>query len=120
MKTMLKIIRVNNSETLKDMAGKLKISISYLSSIENGKRTIPKWFLQRLNRNYILEDETKQKLAKECIKSIYIKNTRELQEILGISWDNEASFQVAFEKGFKSDWRSLFKEVKENDKEGIS
>jgi transcriptional regulator with XRE-family HTH domain len=113
IKTILKIIRVYNSERLKDMASKLKISIPYLSSIENGKRNIPKWFLERMNKNYILEDETKEKLAREFIKEAYIKNTRELQKTLGISWDIEASFQEAFEKSFKNDWRSLFKEVKE-------
>lgn len=113
IKTILKIIRVYNSECLKDMASKLKISIPYLSSIENGKRNIPKWFLERMNKNYILEDETKEKLAREFIKEAYIKNTRELQKTLGISWDIEASFQEAFEKSFKNDWRSLFKEVKE-------
>jgi len=113
IKTILKIIRAYNSENLKDMASKLKISISYLSLIENGKRNTPKWFLERLNRNYILEDEIKQKLAKEFIKEIYMKNARGLQEISGIILDIEASFQEAFEKGFKNDWKGLFEEVKE-------
>lgn len=103
IKTILKIIRAYNSENLKDMASKLKISISYLSLIENGKRNTPKWFLERLNRNYILEDEIKQKLAKEFIKEIYMKNARGSQEISGIILDIEASFQEAFEKSFKND-----------------
>lgn len=113
IKTILKIIRVYNSECLKDMASKLKISIPYLSSIENGKRNIPKWFLERMNKNYILGDETKEKLAREFIKEIYMKNARGLQETSGVILDIEASFQEAFEKGFKSDWKGLFKEVEE-------
>jgi HTH-type transcriptional regulator, competence development regulator len=37
----LKKFRIDRNETLADMAGKLKISSAYLSSIENGTREIP-------------------------------------------------------------------------------
>ena len=38
----LRILRINTGETIVEMSEKLGLSTSYLSSIENGKRKIPK------------------------------------------------------------------------------
>lgn len=40
----LRKLRIENNEYIKDMAKKLKVSITYVSSVERGKRNIPgKW-----------------------------------------------------------------------------
>lgn len=48
----LRIYRINNNEILKDMAERLNISPSYLSSIENGKRNPTKKFISKLCKTY--------------------------------------------------------------------
>ena len=37
----LRVIRIKNDELMLDMAKKLKVTPSYLSAVENGKRNIP-------------------------------------------------------------------------------
>ena len=37
---ILRIIRVNTGDSMRTMAGKLGVSVSYLSAIENGKRNV--------------------------------------------------------------------------------
>ena len=57
---LLKKIRINNGEMLMDMANKLKISSTFLSAIENGKKKVPDDFKDKLCANYTLsEDEIK-------------------------------------------------------------
>lgn len=51
---LLKIIRVNNGETAKMMAGKLFISPSYLSSIESGTRKVPVNLIEMITETYNL------------------------------------------------------------------
>lgn len=61
---ILRIIRVEHDEYLKDMAAKLNITSAYLSSIENGKRNIPDGIIEKLEEIYSLPAEMKEKLAK--------------------------------------------------------
>ena len=56
----LRILRINTGETIVEMSQKLDMSTSYLSSIENGKRKIPKNFLENLFKNYKLTKEDKE------------------------------------------------------------
>ena len=55
-------IRIDNDEISSDMARKLEISVSYLSSIENGKRNIPKDFAEKLFKVYQLSENVKEKI----------------------------------------------------------
>lgn len=48
-------LRIDNEELLMDMANKLEISASYLSSIETGKRKVPKEFIQKIESIYKVE-----------------------------------------------------------------
>jgi len=58
----LKAIRYHNSkEKLSDMARKLDVSSSYLSTVENGKRAMNDKLFQSIVKNYRLsEDESKE------------------------------------------------------------
>ena len=60
----LAIKRIEYNENLFDMARKLDISIAYLSSIENGKREIPRDFFEKIKKNYNLNLSEEEKLKK--------------------------------------------------------
>lgn len=53
----LRKIRVDLDENIIDMAKKLHISISYLSSIEAGKRKIPNDLVEKIIERYHLNEE---------------------------------------------------------------
>ena len=59
---VLRKIRVDRDELLKDMAGKLGITSAYLSSIENGKRQIPTGLTRAITEKYELNHATIKKL----------------------------------------------------------
>ncbi len=59
---VLRKIRVDRDELLKDMAGKIGITSAYLSSIENGKRQIPTGLTRAIAEKYELNHETIKKL----------------------------------------------------------
>ena len=66
---LLRIIRINCGDSAKDMALKLNMSPSYLSTIENGKRNIPPDMEELLIRAYNLSDKDKEKLRKAMVNS---------------------------------------------------
>ena len=66
---LLRIIRINSGDSAKDMAQKLNMSPSYLSTIENGKRNIPPDMEELLIRAYNLSDKDKEKLRKAMVDS---------------------------------------------------
>lgn len=53
----LKILRVSYNESAREMAEKLEISPSYLSSIESGKRPVPENFEEKMIDCYDLAGE---------------------------------------------------------------
>lgn len=66
---LLRIIRINSGDSAKDMAKKLNMSPSYLSTIENGKRNIPPDMEDLLIHAYKLSDKDKAKLRKSMVES---------------------------------------------------
>ena len=66
---LLRIIRINSGDSAKDMAQKLNMSASYLSTIENGKRNIPPDMEELLIRVYNLSEKDKAKLRKAMVDS---------------------------------------------------
>lgn len=66
---ILRIIRINSGDSAKEMAEKLNISPSYLSTIENGKRNIPPDIEILLARAYNLSDKDKDKLHRAIVAS---------------------------------------------------
>ena len=59
---ILRIIRVNTGDSAKDMSKKLYISPSYLSAIENGKRSIPSNLITSIATVYNLSERDKTRL----------------------------------------------------------
>lgn len=53
---VLRSIRMDRSELLLDMAKKLNVQPSFLSSVENGKRNVPKSWPQKISQLYALND----------------------------------------------------------------
>lgn len=58
----LRKLRIERGEIIKDMASRLNMSPSYLSSIEIGKRTIPSNFVGDVVAVYQLTEEQARKL----------------------------------------------------------
>lgn len=79
---ILRKIRIDNDEILKDMASKLGVTAAYLSSVENGKREIPNGWISLIIEEYGLnEDEALrlQEAALDSRKSIKIKLDEETE-----------------------------------------
>ena len=66
----LRIIRLNFNEILKDMANKIGITPSYLSSIENGKRTPTLALVNKIIRIYGLNEEESLNIQEALYKTI--------------------------------------------------
>ena len=87
----LRKIRVVRRETLQDMADKVEFSISYLSSIENGIRKIPKNLTKKIIKVYddLTEEEIRTLKAAELESkeevSIGLLNLNEKQKKLAMS-----------------------------------
>jgi HTH-type transcriptional regulator, competence development regulator len=55
-------LRIDNEELLKDMAGKLGVTSSYLSAVENGKRKVPRDWTENIISFYSLNDDQQNEL----------------------------------------------------------
>lgn len=49
-------LRIERNEILKDMSEKLGVTVSYLSAVENGNRSIPADWQDKLSQMYALND----------------------------------------------------------------
>ena len=58
----LRKLRVDHDERLSDMASKLKVSSSFLSTVENGKKMFPSRFIAELCILYNLDEKKKLEL----------------------------------------------------------
>ena len=54
---VLRIIRINVGDSMRDMADKLNLSAAYLSAIENGKRNVPEDFEEKVKSVYTLSEK---------------------------------------------------------------
>ena len=59
---ILRIIRINTGDSMRVMAQKLDMSVSYLSAIENNKRNIPSDFEDKIISKYELSEKDKTNL----------------------------------------------------------
>lgn len=66
---ILRIIRINTGDNAKQMANKLYISPSYLSAIENGKRSIPSNLISSIANVYNLSERDKTRLREAVLNN---------------------------------------------------
>ena len=59
----LKKLRVDRNEVLKDMAGKLGVTASFLSAVENGKKRMPSEWNGKLCVAYSLDSDNRKLLT---------------------------------------------------------
>lgn len=64
-------LRVDHDERLSDMAGKLKVSPSFLSNVENGKKMFPGRFIAEICTLYNLDDKKKLELVDVVMNRSY-------------------------------------------------
>lgn len=61
---MLRKIRIDHDEYLKNMAERLGVTSSYLSAVENGKRNVTGKIIKGISETYDLNQETIKQLQK--------------------------------------------------------
>ena len=69
---VLRIVRINTGDSLRDMAAKIGMSAAYLSAIETGKRNVPETLYDLICEKYPMSDVDKARL-KEAIESSTVK-----------------------------------------------
>lgn len=62
-------LRIDNGELLKDMAEKLGVTSSYLSAVENGKRNIPQEWPDAISKIYSLGRSEQKELMEAARES---------------------------------------------------
>lgn len=77
---ILRIVRINTGDSMRTMAEKLGLSVSYLSAIENGKRNVPGDLESKIISKYNLSDKDKKNL-REAINATTEKVKVDLTEL---------------------------------------
>ena len=67
---LLRKLRIDHSEILKDMAEKLGVSSAFLSAVETGKRNIPESWPDEIAKLYSLDAKTSRQLKELTDSSI--------------------------------------------------
>ena len=87
----LRKLRIDRRELLHDMSSRLKVSMSFLSSVENGKKNMPSEWIARIPELYNFTDTQKKEFdvaVAESEKGIDVK-------FAGLS-DDKKRMSVAF------------------------
>lgn len=102
-------LRIDNGELLKDMAGKLGVTSSYLSAVENGKRNVPQDWPEKIKVLYSLSIQDYHELKQAVLDS---------QKVITINFegfnkeDKNAVLALAREfKGLDEGDKSLIREI---------
>jgi len=85
-------LRIDKGELLKDMADKLQVTSSYLSSVEMGKRTVPQKWAEQIKEFYTLTESDYLDLLKsiseskkEVVLNLSEKNAKDKDIILSFA-----------------------------------
>ena len=112
----LRVLRISNDEAAKDMAEKLKVSASYLSAVELGKRQIPASWEDIIIKKYNLNESDKEKLK------LAIKNSTPTKTTINLTYTDEQQkeliMKVAEGKLNKETIEKLCEIIKLDGKEG--
>ncbi len=71
----LRKLRIDHGEILYNMATKLGVSISFLSSVETGKKNMPSEWIDKLSVLYSLSDDQRsilQELTRDAVTTVKI------------------------------------------------
>ena len=82
---VLRKLRIDNQELLKDMAARLRVSSAYLSAVETGKRKIPPEWISTIEHEYKLELESAYEQSASELK-ISLANATGMQKEVAISF----------------------------------
>lgn len=93
----LRKIRIDHNELLKDMAGRLGVTVAYLSAVENGKREVPDSWIEKIADSYGLSSEEEKELQEYAYEG---KETLKI-DLAGIE-NEERDLALAFARSFKS------------------
>ena len=66
----LRKLRIDNGEILKNMSDKFNVTASYLSAVENGKRTFPQEWREVVIREYKLNNEQQAEFDTAILDSV--------------------------------------------------
>ena len=92
----LRKLRIDRGELIRDMAEKLKVTASYLSAAETGKRNIPKTWVQEIATHYNLDEASRQALSEAAARSA--KTIRlDLENALGSKRETAILFAREFD-----------------------
>ena len=93
---ILRKLRIDNQELLKDMANRLGVSSAYLSAVETGKRKVPSDWTAKVATLYSLKGEQREELELACEKSAQEVRIS-LAEATGLQRETAISFAKALE-----------------------
>lgn len=92
----MRVLRARRHQTMKEMADVLGVTKSFLSSVETGRRSVPKGWIDIIADHYHL---------KEYPKSILIQAAAASRNFIRISLSGQPGYRrdlaVAFEEGFE-------------------
>lgn len=99
----LRKLRIDNSELMKDMAKNLNVTVSYLSAVENGKRNVPRSWVDTIAEIYSLSPEQYEALQEAFYES---------QQSIEISLKNKSKEDLDFLFAFARHYEDLGKDDK--------
>ncbi len=87
----LRKLRIDRNELLKDMAGKLDVTVSFLSSVENGKKKMPSAWNQKICEMYNLDADQIKEFTQAVADSedkveLYLKDTDDKKRYAAVSF----------------------------------
>lgn len=66
---LIKRIRSEHKETMGDMADWLKVSLPFVSAVENGRKRIPDDWYEKISKHYQLSNPERQELSSAILES---------------------------------------------------
>ncbi len=93
----LRKLRIDNDETLKNMAEKLDVSSAFLSAVENGKKKMPEAWMAKICNLYNLTEEDAA-----LFQAAIINTNQSIELNLENSSEQKRDLAITFARHFKS------------------
>lgn len=92
---LLRLIRLQHGEVLFDMAQKLGVTSAFLSAVENGRKSAPSTWLQRLTELYSLTPQQQNELS-----SAFSENVKQVRISLESAQAEQRDLAISFARRF--------------------